>query len=122
MLTKEFCGLVKKDENLEVKRSKTLYPNIEGTHNLIDTKRILSEFAMNPSNYVTPIFVDLLLGSSSATPPHLNTASLYPVTPSTTNFSGPYLTPRRHLEYCAFWAGTSIIGGSSIFYVLLKLK
>ena len=118
---------MKKDENLEVKRSKTLYPNIEGTHNLIDTQRILADFSIDASTYITTVFVDLLQPPAARTPgqvgqPHLSGPSLYPVSPSATNFAGPYLTPRRHLEYCAFWAGTAAIGGTSIVYVLMRLK
>ena len=38
--------MIKRDETKEVKRSKTLYPEIDGLYNLIDTKMILSAINM----------------------------------------------------------------------------
>ena len=113
---------MKKDEDKEVKRSSTLYPVINGLHNLVDTKRISKEFGLEEETTVHNVFLDLLVGRGEEKQYLTDPNGLYPVMPTTKNISGPYLTPRKHLEYCTFWAGTSAIGFSSILYVLFKLK
>ena len=117
--------MVKRDEALEVKRSKTLYPIIDGVFNLVDVRMLNKSFGYKDNETLSNLFLDLIVqdGDSMKYNEHLrNKQSLYPVAPTNKNFTGPYLTPRKHLEYCAFWFGTASIGFSSILFVLFKLK
>lgn len=114
--------MIKRDETKEVKRSKTLYPEIDGLYNLIDTKMILSAFGLKDDNMMTETFIDLMRDDKDDDNTYLSSDSLYPVIPSNKQFDKPYLTPRRHLEYCTFWAGAGTIGLSSMLYVLFKVK
>ena len=88
----------------------------------MDTKLISKEWKLDPNDTIDSVFLDLLARDGDSQNYLASSDSLYPVIPSTSNISGPYLTPRKHLEYCTFWGGTSVIGLSSIFYVLFKLK
>ena len=114
-------GMTKQDETKEVKRSKTLYPIIDGIFNLIDTRMILDSFGEDKSSAATETYLELIKDDKLPKNPYLSSSSLYPVIPTNSQYDKPYLTPRRHVEYATFWAGASLMGLGSIVYVLTKL-
>ena len=97
-----------------------MYPLVPGMQNLIDTKLILQEFGVDPDKYINAQFLDVIIEEGSKNPYLKNDKDLYPVLPTNKNFAGPYLTPRKHVEYCTFWALTSLIGFAGMGYILKK--
>lgn len=108
----EVVGLLKRDENLEIKRSDKMYPRLEELFNLIDNEQIGEHFGMDFSSS-KGAFLELIKDAEDDA-----REELYPVTPSSANFSRPYLTPRRHIEYSTFWGLTACIGFGSILRVM----
>lgn len=74
------------------------------------------------SDWITTGYIELIRHETDGNPYLRDENALYPVIPTNKNFNGPYLTPRRHLEYCTFWGLTSGIGLASIVYTLLRFK
>ena len=112
MKTGEIIGLVKRDESKEVKRSSKMYPKTDEFFNLIDLDQLEEHFVIDLKGSKGG-FVDLIKNGDESPDDEL-----YPVTPSNKNFSKPYLTPRKHMEYCSFWGLTAGIGFLSIIKVL----
>lgn len=107
----EIVGLLKKDENLEIKRTKKMYPRLEEFFNLIDNQQIGEALDIDFSG-ANGGFLEAIRGDDD------EGEELYPVLPNKRNFSRPYLTPRKHAEYSTFWGLTAGIGLVSIFKVL----
>lgn len=108
----EIIGLLKRDENLEIKRTDKMYPRLEELFNLIDNEQIGEHFGLDFSSS-NGAYLELIKDSEDD-----GREELYPVTPTSANFSRPYLTPRRHIEYSTFWGLTACIGFGSILRVL----
>ena len=115
--TGEIIGLVKRDENIEIKRTSKMYPKTDEFFNLVDLDQLGDHFGLSFEGS-KGAFLDLI--KNAETEGELGEAEeeLYPVTPTNRNFSKPYLTPRRHMEYCTFWGLTATIGFLSIVKVL----
>lgn len=110
----EVIGIVKLDENKEIKRTEYLYPDTDEFHNLIDIEKIFKEFGVS-ENYEKNGFIDRIIKDSDD-----HDTDLYPVTQTTKTFARPYLTPRKHMEYATFWGCSAAFGLFSIIHVLLK--
>jgi cytochrome oxidase assembly protein ShyY1 len=110
----ELIGIVKRDENLEIKRTDRLYPKTDELFNLIDLCQLSEHFGENLSQEKGG-FIDLIKKDGDLN----DEDELYPVAPTNKNFQKPYLTPRKHMEYATFWGGTATIGLLSIIRVLM---
>lgn len=110
----QVVGIVKRNETLEVKRTDKLYPKTDELFNLIDLDQLSEHWGVDLSQEKGG-FIDLIKEEGQDDIEE----ALYPVQPTSSNFQRPYLTPRKHMEYATFWAGTATIGFLSIVRVLL---
>lgn len=110
----EIVGLLKRDENLEIKRTNKLYPRLDELFNLIDNEQIGNylevDYKSAKGGYLELIKDKDRVGGVEE--------ELYPVTPTSGNFCKPYLTPRKHVEYSTFWGLAAGIGFISILKVM----
>lgn len=111
----EIVGIVKKDENKEVKRTKFMYPRNDLLHNLIDLNEFEGLFGLENTNYERHAFLERIINDNDD-----EESDLYPVLQTSKSFARPYLTPQRHRDYATFWGCTAAIGIGSIIMVLLK--
>ena len=109
--TGKIAGLVKRDENLEIKRTNVMYPRTAEFFNLIDLEQLSEHWGLEISAKKGG-FIELISETDKE-------GDLYPVIPSSSNFQKPYLTPRRHADYATFWGATASIGLLSMIKVLL---
>ena len=111
----EVVGLVKLDENKEIKRTTYMYPLNDKIHNLIDLEHFSKLLNLKPEETETNGFIERIIADEND-----KSHELYPVLQTSKSFSRPYLTPRRHVEYATFWGLTASLGIGSILAVLLK--
>ena len=110
---KEVIGIVKLDENKEIKRTNYMYPLNDKVHNLIDLEHFSK--VLNLKETETNGFIERIIADEND-----SNRDLYPVLQTSKSFARPYLTPRRHVEYASFWALTASLGIGSMIAVLLK--
>jgi cytochrome oxidase assembly protein ShyY1 len=77
----QVIGIVKRDENLEIKRTDKLYPKTDELFNLIDLEQLSEHFGVDLDQQ-NGGFIDMITEDDT----DQQDESLYPVTPTSKNF------------------------------------
>ena len=110
----EVVGIVRKGETSDIIHGQRNWP-YEGVYNYIDLPFMTKFFRLYNSDAASSAYIERMIANYDE-----ETESLYPVPATKDTFMKPYLMPRKHLEYGAFWGGATLIGLSSILFYTLK--